>query len=199
MTTCNSQTEREKRKDRWWAALVRARWLKHVFPQQFHWTSQMRRVRAVNVRIEWSNLSQSSRAVAACAQSPVLQSPKCQFRLFRKNSFSVYARRRSQPRVGWILTADSNVLHASGYITTKRFYTRHDLETVITPENIRKAFKWVLRGLNEVGKVKQESMPMARWRIFRYKRRSSKVSFELSLHNVGGPRRRNPFRMLLIK
>lgn len=92
----------------------------------------------------------------------------CSISRFAKHQMSVSivsqklvccARRRSQPRVGWMLTADSNVLHASGYITTKRFYTRHDLETVITPETYEKVFKWVLRGLNE--KVKQKSMPMA--------------------------------------
>lgn len=161
MTTCNSQTEREKRTGDGRLLCVPNDWnmffttvpLKVECSMCELWTF------ALNDQI-FPNRPESScmRSISRFAK------PKCQFRLFRKTRFSARARRRSLLWVGRMLTADSNVLHASGYTTTRRFYKRHDLEMVITHE---KVFKWVLSGLNEEEKkVKQESMPMARWRFF---------------------------------
>lgn len=148
MTTCKSQTEQRK------AALVRAQWLKHVFSTTITIeSSKMQRVRTVNVRIERSNLSQSTRAVAAaCAQSPVLQSPNVSS-FVSQNSF-LAAR-----------SAESG-LNANSWLTSLRRFNRQALQTSRpwNCDNTRKSIQMsASRVKSEEGKkVKQKSMPMAR-------------------------------------
>lgn len=161
MTTCKSQTEREKKPVT--SGSCACPMTETCFPQQFHWKSQMQRVRTVNVRIEWSNLSQSTRAVAACAQSPVLQSPNV--------SFDCFAKLVSRVRSTAIAAASGlNVNSWLECLTSQRRYNHEAVLQTSRPwncDNTRKSIQMSAPRVKRRGKkVKQESMPMARRRFF---------------------------------
>lgn len=140
------------------------------------------------------------RAVVACAQSPVLQSPNVSS-IVSQNSF-LGARSTA--------IADESGLNVNSWLeclTCQRLYDHEAVLQTSRPwngDNTRKSIQMSApRVKRRVEKSETRVNANGSLTIFRYKRRSFKVSLaftRLSLSNLGSPRkRRNPFRMLLIK